>query len=377
MKHFQSWKELDSSALQSNVRIFKDLIGHNRKLMIVVKSNAYGHGSLPVSKIVTECGADWLGVFTVDEALELRKNAIQCPILVFGPVPEDALKVASENNISVTIASLHSISIVEKLQVSGLKIHLKLETGTNRQGFQENEIPTLVQFLGKCDGIEVEGAYTHFADIEDTTDHSFAELQLNRYKEFIALLDKHSVSPEILHTACTAATLLFEDTFFNMSRVGIGTYGLWPSRETFVSVHQYNKPSVDLQPVMSWKTVITQIKKLEPDEYVGYGRTFRTSRKTNLAIIPVGYANGYPRSLSGRSYVLVCGKRAPLVGRVMMNMSLIDVTDIPEAKPGDEVVLLGKQLGESVTAENIATWIDTINYEIVTRAEPNGKVIVK
>lgn len=366
-----SWIETDLDALAHNVATFRARIGSERRLMIVVKANAYGHGIAEVGLAACRFGADWLGVFTLDEALCLRSAGVTAPILVFGPVPVASAPLAAAGEIRLTVPSPEYLEALLASGVSGLSVHAKVETGTNRQGLFPRDLACLTALAGHP-RVTLEGLYTHFADIEDTTEHQFAETQLERFRSATTHLAEQGLRPPLLHTACTAAALLFEETYFNMVRVGIGAYGLWPSKETRVSATRLGVDPVNLRPLMTWKTRISQIKTLEPGEYVGYGRTWRARRLTRLAILPVGYANGYDRGLSNHSHVLVRGQRAPLCGRVMMNMCAVDVTDLPDALAGDEVVLLGRQGEECIPADMLAGWLGTINYEVVTRAEPFG-----
>ncbi|HUT79118.1 MAG TPA: alanine racemase, partial [Polyangia bacterium] len=251
-----------------------------------------------------------------------------------------------------------------------VRVHLKLETGTNRQGLRGRELAEAANVLRGA-GVEIEGAYTHFADIEDTTDHAFAQQQLARFEELLGVLAGLGARPPLAHTACSAAAILFPETRFQLVRVGIGLYGLWPSKETRVSAAERGRNRLGLKPVMTWKTRIAQIKDVPVGEYVGYGRTFRATRPTRVAVLPVGYADGYPRALSGAAHVLAGGVRAPVLGRICMNMTMVDVTDVI-AVAGDEVVLLGRQGDEVIAAEDLARIAGTINYEIVTRAAPGA-----
>ncbi|NIT55236.1 MAG: alanine racemase, partial [Aliifodinibius sp.] len=223
--------------------------------------------------------------------------------------------------------------------------------------------------IKKSPFIKLEGVYTHFANIEDTTDHSYALSQLDQFNKMALRVKEEGFSDVIFHTACSAATLLFPETHFDMVRLGISQYGLWPSRETFLSYkikHAKNGEDV-LQPVMTWKTRISQIKTVPADHFIGYGCSYQTTRETRIAVLPVGYADGYDRALCNQSYVLIGGKRAPIRGRVCMNIMMVDVTDIPGVKLEDEAILLGKQGTEQITAETLAELSDTINYEFVTR----------
>jgi len=370
-----SWIETDASALKHNVQTFRRLIGPDRKLLVVVKGNAYGHCMMSCARIALESGADWLGVFNIQEALALRLAKVEAPILVFGPTPQSLLADAVRKSISITVGSPYAVQQILDSGVSGLKVHLKIETGTNRQGFQVQDFQEIPRLLSGG-MVEIEGMYTHFADIEDTTDHSYAEEQLARFRAAADGLSAMGVNPSVKHSACSAATILFPDTHFDMVRLGIAAYGMWSSKETLVSARQLQRENIELKPVMTWKTRIAQVKNLTPGEYVGYGRTYKATRNMHLAVIPVGYANGYDRGISNNGYMLVGGMRAAICGRVMMNMSCIDVTDIPGAVEGSEVVLLGRQGTESISAETMASWVGSINYEIVTRAEPDSSRII-
>ncbi len=368
-----NWIELSSSALLHNATLFRRLIGRDLAFMAVVKANAYGHGMLPVAKTIEESCADWFGVFTAAEGLALREAGITVPILVLGATSRDQIDCAVEAGLRLSIMSTRGVKdLLDHPSCARVPVHLKLETGTNRQGLVGAQLPQAVSLLAGG-GVTIEGAYTHFADIEDTTDHIFAAGQIDR---FTALLEQMDVTVPIPHTACTAATILFSDTHFQMVRVGIGLFGLWPSRETQVSAAALERNDLDLRPVMTWKTRIAQIKDVPTGEYVGYGRTFRATRPTRIAVLPVGYADGYDRKLSGGAHTLVRGTRAPVVGRICMNLTMVDVTDVAQARAGDEVVLLGSVGDESVSAEDLARLADTINYEIVTRAAPGSPRIL-
>ncbi len=374
-----SWVEIDRDAIEHNYSVFRTLAGQRTGLMFVVKSNAYGHGLLEVSSILEELGADWLATFSVDEALALRDRGIRIPILAMGPTPRSRLRAAARAGISVTIASPEAFEELLEEAPPCVGVHLKLETGTNRQGFAEAEFARVAALAGEAarrGAAVVEGAYTHFADVEDTTDNTFALAQLERFRRSVEKLAELGVRPPLLHTACTAAALLYPQAHCSLLRVGIGIYGLWPSQTTFLSVRDARKLPIALKPVMTWKTRIAQIKHLSVGETVGYGRTYEVTRPMRVGVLPVGYFNGYARAFTGRAYVLVEGRRANVVGRVMMNMTVIDVTDIPEAAPGTEVVLLGRSRSQRLSAERLAGWMDSIHYEVVTNIEKLGRRIV-
>ena len=367
-----NWVEISKENLLQNISVIRDLIGKSRKLMAVVKSNAYGHGMIEISKIILKGFVDWLGVNSIEEGIELRNNKINVPILVLGYVPLRDLEDAINNDLRLTV---YNIETVKKLKEIGMKlnkdipIHIKVETGTNRQGVMGKRLSTLLDFIRGNSSLKLEGISTHFANIEDTTDHSYAQFQLDEFKrmENEFLKDKTNL---LRHTACTAAVLLFPETYFEMVRVGIGMYGLWPSKQTKVSCSMEGKKIPELKPVLTWKTKIAQLKDVPDGSFISYGGTYRTTRESRIAVLPVGYYDGYSRAFSNIAHVLVKGKRAPVRGRVCMNIIMVDVTDIPDVELEDEVVLLGKQGNEEITADHLASLAGTINYEIVTRINP-------
>ena len=371
-KKFLQWIEINSSAFKNNIEQFRNLIGSQKKLLVVVKANAYGHGIIEISRLAKNYGVDWLGVNSLEEALIIKKNKVNLPILILGYVQLSDLPEAVENDFHLTVYNEETIKELGEITSKRKKkvfLHIKLETGTHRQGIKEELIP-FIKLIEAYPYLSVEGISTHFANIEDTTDHTYAQIQLDRFNSCIKLLEKEKISIPIKHTACTAATILFPETYFDMVRVGIGIYGLWPSKETYLSCLLRGRKPVNLQPVLTWKTKIVQIKDVPEGAFIGYGCTYKTTRPTKLAVLPIGYYDGYDRKLSNFSYVLIKGKRAPVRGRVAMNMITADITDIEGVKLEDEVVLLGKQGNEIISAKYLASLCGTINYEIVTRINP-------
>jgi alanine racemase len=367
------WIEIDSSALTHNVHQFRRLIGENKKLLATVKANAYGHGMLEVADIVLQAGADWLGVHSIEEGIHLRQKKIDCPILVLGYVSCGDLEKAVEQDLRFTVYNPETIECLGELAARTgreIRLHVKVETGTHRQGIREEDLLAFVEKIRMHSGLIMEGMSSHFANIEDTTDHSYALTQLDNFKKIGQMLEQQGIDIPIKHIACTAATILFPETYFDMVRIGIGMYGLWPSRETFLSCILQKREPMRLKPVLAWKTRIAQIKKISKGAYVGYGCTFRTTRETVLAVLPIGYYDGYSREFSNSSYVLIKGQRAPVRGRVAMDFIMTDVTDIPDVQVEDEVVLLGVDGGEIITADDLAALTGTINYEIVSRINP-------
>ncbi|OGJ52470.1 alanine racemase, partial [Candidatus Peregrinibacteria bacterium RIFOXYC2_FULL_41_22] len=355
-----SWVEISGEKLKHNLRQFKALLSHNTLLSVCVKANAYGHGLVECAKFMAENGADWLNVNALYEAERLRKAGIKSPIYVMGYVPLSDLHKISELDLRVVAYNLETLQELEKIGKT-VRVHLKLETGNNRQGVREQDLPLFEELFANTKFVQLEGAATHFANIEDTLDHSFAMEQLEKFKRMA-----NRLNVKIKHCANSAATMLFPETHFDMVRLGISAYGMWPSNETRVSMKSAGK-KVELKPFLTWKTIVGQIKTVPEGEYIGYGCSYRAGRDVRVAILPVGYYDGYDRGLSNQAYVLIRGKRAPVRGRVCMNIIMADVTDIPEAKTEDEVVLLGAQGEDEISAEQLGSWIGTINYEITTR----------
>lgn len=367
------WVEIDRDALRHNIRLFRKLIGPGKKLLAVVKANAYGHGLLEVSRLSLAEGVDWLGMHSLDETLALREAGVKAPLLILGAVALDGLKAAVEADARLTIYNPETVdrlsSVCRRLGRKA-RVHIKVETGTNRQGVPEKQLLKLVRRVQKEPGLILEGLSSHFANIEDTTDTAYPDFQLENYKRAVNLLEGHGFDIPVKHMSCTAATILFPRTHFDMARVGIGLYGLWPSKETYLScLHQHLSP-LKLKPVLSWRTRVVQVKAVAKGSFVGYGCTYRTTRPSRLAVLPVGYSDGYARNFSSTGHVLIRGRRAPVRGRVAMDFIMVDVTDIPGVKLEDTATLLGRDGRETISAEQLAAQAGTISYEILARINP-------
>lgn len=375
-----NWVEISKEALSNNVKQFRRIIGDKVLLCPCVKANAYGHGLVDCSKTFVEAGADWLAVNSLYEAEELRAGEVNVPIYILGYVEMKELGKAVELSCSLVAYNREMIEALGKIGGPS-KIHIKIETGNNRQGVLLKDLIKFVEYVKSFGNIEIEGLTTHFANVEDTTDHSYAEQQLSKFNEAIKLLEIIGVDVPIKHCANSAAAILFPKTHFQMVRVGISSYGMWPASylSSPISAVTKSHASIDsrsrraladetfiLIPALTWKTKIAQIKTLPSGEYIGYGCTYRTSHETRLAILPVGYYDGYDRGVEG-GHVLIHGKRAPIRGRVCMNIIMVEVTDIPEACLEDEVVLIGRSGDEEISAEQFGKWAGTINYEVTTR----------
>jgi alanine racemase len=366
------WVELDAAAPDHNLRQLRRGLKRGVALCAVVKANAYGHGLRAIAGLIPS--ADWLAVNSLEEGAELRALGERRHVLVLGHVPLARVGEAVALDLDLTLFNAESLDALAASAASvaerKARVHLKIETGTGRQGVLPESVPEFVERLDRLPGLELVGLSTHFANVEDTLNHGYAQEQLARFAGVLETLERGRRRPQIVHSASTAAGILLPSTHFTMVRAGIGLYGLWPSRETYLSAVMGRRAVPELRPVLSWKTRLAQIKLLPEGSYIGYGCTYRTTRPTRLGVLPVGYADGYDRGLGNTAHVLVRGRRAPVIGRVCMNLTMVDLTDIPQAALEDEAVLLGRDGEEAITAETLAGWAGTINYEVVTRISP-------
>jgi len=372
MKYTNSWVEISKANLEYNLRQFKKLIGSNVKLMYVVKSNAYGHGLLEISKICNKNkNVDWFGVVNLEEALYLRKNKISKPILVLSyyDLDKKQITLAIKNNISLVAYNskqIKYISSISKKLKKNANLHLKFDSGISRLGVFEKEIIKLAKLITISNYLKLEGIFTHYASAEETN-QSFTLKQTKLLNE---LVSKLNIKVPLIHAACSAATLINKKYHLNLIRLGISLYGLY-------SIENNNlKNKFKLKPILSWKTKVIQVKSLKKGSTIGYGRTFKVKSNKEIAILRVGYNDGYDRKLSNNSFVLIKGKKCKLVGRVCMNLIMVDITG-KRVKVGDEVILIGKQGKNIISADQIAKNLKTINYEVVTRINPLLKRIIK
>jgi alanine racemase len=362
----KTWLEISQSALQANARGLKRFIGKKTDLIAVVKSNAYGHGTTSVVRSLSTI-ADRFAVDSIDEA-NVAAAHTKKPILILGYTLRDRLQEAVRRGYGLTTYASETIEVLSKIATTRhpAKLHLKIETGTSRQGILPTDLPQFIRRILKNKHLRIEGVSTHFANSEEAHDPSYAMEQLQRFETAVAELALLGVHPPVMHTACSAAAILHPQTRFTAVRAGIALYGLWPSEET----REFAPQNLRLTPALTWKTVIAQVKHLPTGTPISYGRTERLKRDSRIAVLPIGYWDGYDRALSSQGNVLIRGKRAKILGRVCMNMCMADVTDIPSARIEDEVVLLGHQGKERIYAEELAEKAKTINYEIVTRINP-------
>lgn len=362
-----SWVEISKSALINNVQTCKKLLSSKVKLCAVVKANGYGHDAVLCSKIFLENGADWLAVHAIEEAKVLRDAGITAPVYIIGYIALQNLETVIDLDCRIIVYNKETI---DKLAEIGrlVNVHIKVETGTHRQGVLIESLAGFVDYIAQYKNITIEGISTHFANIEDTAHKDYYEEQLTEFKQAVQILEDKGYTNLIKHCAAAGAAMLFPESHFDMVRFGISLYGMWPSEKLKISFKElYPEIDFNLQSAFTWKARIAQIKEIPSGKFIGYGCTFQTDRLTTMAVIPTGYSDGYVRTLSGKSHVLVRGQEAKLLGRVSMNNIVIDITGIDDVKLEDEIVLLGKGGDVEITSETFAGWADTINYEIPTR----------
>lgn len=354
------YAEINLDNLRHNFREIKKVV-KDKKIFGVIKADAYGHGALEVARVLKEEGVDYFAVAVVTEAMELRRNGFEDPILVLGYSPETFSDTIVENNITQTVFSYStakSISNEAVKQNKIAKIHIKVDTGMGRLGYTENdniveEIKNIINLPNIC----VEGLFTHFST-SDEADKEFSNLQLKRFKNIINSIEKEGINIEIKHIANSGAILDIEEAYFDAVRPGIILYGYYPSSEV-------NQNKLNLKPVMTLKSNIVYIKEVEKGTSISYGRKFTADKKMKIATIPIGYADGFTRLLFGKASVIIGNKLCPVVGKICMDQCMVDVSECEDIKVSDEVIIMGKTSDFNISADVIASKIDTISYEVL------------
>ncbi len=362
-----SWVEIDQQALEHNIHSYKTIIGSSI-LAPVIKSNAYGHGIELIAKICDQNNlVDYLCVVSLSEALLLRSIGIKKPLLVVSIIDRD-LRDAIEQNIDLVAYDreiIQELNAIGKMLNKKARVHIKIDTGLSRLGLPTNDALSFITHVATLPYISITGIFTHFAESE-CADQTFTNHQLEQFNALIKQLDALGIAIPINHTACSAAITANIPSHCSFVRLGIGLYGLWPSPEN-KQITQQLHPTFSLKPVLTWKTRIIQIKDIPAESYIGYDRTHQVTQASRIAIIPVGYWDGYDRRLSNSGKVLINNQLAPIIGRIAMNLSMVNITGL-NVSMNDDVTLLGNHPG--ITAEDIAQRCNTINYEIVTRINP-------
>jgi alanine racemase len=353
--HHSTWVEVDLGVVEKNIRSFVGLT--DAQVMAVVKANGYGHGALPVAQAALRGGATWCGVARLSEALELRAGGLDCPILLLGLTTPPEMEHAVQSHIHMTVWSVEQIEHAARAaKQAGIpaRLHLKVDTGMSRLGVQTDAALELAKCISDNDTVRFEGLFTHLARA-DENDPETTDRQVRRFRTVLQDLQNAGLKPALIHAANSAATIKRPEQHYDLVRVGIALYGLHPSPET---------PLPDrVQPALSWKTQLSQVKLLPAGRGVSYGHVYTTVKEERIGTLPVGYADGFRRT-SGNE-VLVRGVRVSVVGRVCMDQCMVQLDDVPDAAVGDEVVLIGRQADERITAEDVAKRWGTINYEVV------------
>ncbi len=360
---------LSKNSLIQNITSIRKLLGPTKKIISVVKANAYGHGMKEVVSII-ESFTDAYAIDDIQELVDLRKRTTK-EIYILGHVCEGEVDGILEHNGIPVVYEGSMVEMLEKaatIKKKTVDINIKIDTFLGRQGILIEQLPSLLKKITACKWIRLRGIYSHFSNIEDTRDFTHAQRQIDVFKEACVYVEEQGYVNIEKHMSSTAGIMAYDhmDSLCTHVRLGLGLYGLWPSedlKKTYLS-------QVSLAPVLSWKSCIAQVKTVPANFPIGYGCTYVTEKSTTIAIVPQGYSDGYDRSLSNKGEMLVRGKRCPVIGRVAMNMCVIDVSGVEGVKLEDEVVLIGSQGGETVSADHIAALTDTISYEVVARISP-------
>ncbi|WP_446897889.1 alanine racemase [Clostridium sp. LBM24168] len=355
-----AWIEVNLNNLIYNARQIKNKVG-DRQIIGVVKADAYGHGAVEVAHILLENGFTKLAVAIFDEAIELREKGVKCPIMILGITPNNALDYIVKYNIEPAVSSYgcaKKLSEIARKHDKKIKIHVAVDTGMGRIGFlPDSSGLEAICKINELPNIEIDSMFSHFSTA-DELDKNYTDLQLQKYKKFYDMLIERKVKINMRNLANSAAIMEFPFTYFDEVRPGIIIYGCYPSNEV-------DKSNLDVKPVMTLKANISYLKTLDSGEYIGYGRKFRTNRKTVVATLPIGYADGYSRRLSGKAKIIVNNRFAPIIGNICMDQCMADVTDVGNVNVGDEVILMGEKDNLKFDANNIASILGTINYEVL------------
>nr|MBO2470094.1 alanine racemase [Bacillota bacterium] len=361
MSYRPTWCEVDVAAIRHNVRAFRRVFSPEVEIMAVVKADGYGHGAPVVARAALEAGATQLGVATLDEAVQLRENGLGAPILVLGPTEGRHVEEAFARKIAVTVFDADTVAAVARAteRRGWGAVHLKVDTGMGRLGVRdEAELINLYRQLLAVPALRVEGLYSHLA-CADEADPSFSVAQHDRFRRFVTRMSQEGLPVPPLHLLNSAGALRFRGWAYRLVRIGISLYGYYPS------VH-VKTGEVPLRPALTWKTRVAHVKDVPPGTPISYGATYRTTEDLRILTLPVGYADGFSRLRSNRGHVLVRGRRAPIVGRVCMDQTMVAVPRHWDVQVGEEVVLLGTQGAERIDADEIAREMNTISYEVLT-----------
>lgn len=354
------WAEINLNNFKKNIHVVRSLIPETCHIMAVVKANAYGIGAIPASQAALEAGAEWLAVATPDEGVEILEALPGCNLLVLGPVTDKAAEVLINLGASLTVTSIEGLldanDAGKRLGKKG-KVHIKIDTGMGRIGFRPgDELEQALDTVTRCDNLEVQGVFTHFAVAD--VDPEYTETQLSRFDYGVNQLSKKGIRPRYVHAANSAGILAWPKSHYDLVRPGIMLYGCYPNQSL--------ADKAPLYPVLSLKARISHVKPVSAGMKIGYGITYETQGDTVIATVPIGYADGYRRALSNKGWVLIGGKRYPIAGRICMDQLMVDVGEGNNVHPGDVVTLIGQDGEECVTLDEVANLVETITHEILT-----------
>ncbi|MGD0336661.1 MAG: alanine racemase [Candidatus Omnitrophota bacterium] len=350
-----TWAEVNLSNLAHNFRQVKKLVSCATKVMVTVKADAYGHGLIPVSKKIVSCGADFLGVASIDEGIKIREAGIRIPVLVLGAILKKDVTPAFRYNLALTVCDrelAQALNVFARKKKKKVNVHVKVDTGMGRIGVMPHDAEKLVERINNLPFVKMDGIFTHFAFAD--TNKDFTSYQIDIFNKLIERLRKKGIGIPLMHSANSMGIIDYKNSHFNLVRPGLVIYGLYPKEGL----------KIDLKPVLSLKTKVVFIKKVPAGCGISYGHAYFTKRPTKIVTIPIGYGDGYPRNLSNKGPVLIGGKRFKICGRICMDQIMVDVGDL-DVKIGDEAVLIGSQGRKKIVAEELAELSGTIPYEIV------------
>jgi alanine racemase len=362
--HRATCAEIDLQAFRHNFQNLRNHISPQTRIMAVVKADAYGHGALPCARVAIECGANYLGAGVIEEGIEFRQSGLDSPILILGSIFPDEAEDLVHHDLATIVCTLPLAKALAKeaeKQNKTASVHIKVDTGMNRLGVLPKNLPELLNQIRNLPNLKIEGISTHFSSADDEV-LSITQAQLKKFQAALACL-KQDDSP-LIHCSNTSALFKFPESHFDMVRPGLILYGALPS-PSLQAILSQKKDLSPFQPVMQWKSQIILVKSITKGQSVSYSGSFTTQRDSLIATLPIGYADGLHRNLSNKIDVLIRGKRVPQIGNICMDMTLIDVTEIQDVQAGDEVVLFGKQEGQTIKVDEMATKGGTIPYEIL------------
>ena len=367
------WLEVDASALEANVRALAERVGPRCAVAPVIKSNAYGHGLELAAPAFARAGAALLCVHSFAEARRAQRLELGLPVLILGPLDDAEILPAVAAGLEITAYDadrLRALAAAGRQLGQEAFVHLKLETGTQRQGLDPNEADGLIAQVAELEGLRFVGVHSHFANVEDTTRHEFAREQLTRFLAAADRLRGLGLPPLRRHMASSAAAIVFDASHLDLIRPGISAYGHWPSRETLAAARERHLGGLALRPALRWISRLAQIKRVPAGSTIGYGCTHRVEVETRIGVLATGYADGYRRAMAGRAWVRLGQRRCAVLGRICMNLLMVDLSHVPDARVGDPAILLAPESEGGPSVEALAEWAGSIPYEILAGLSP-------